>query len=84
MSSPRAGLLWDQPQVLSRFIEDCGVTCELVTPQLVATPFFRGSFTTLVIPTGFGNREQGLKRPDPPVRRGGWLSDRLRGGRRPA
>lgn len=57
MSPPRAGLLWDQPQILSRFIEDCGVTCELVTPQLVATPFFRGSFATLLVPTGFGNRE---------------------------
>ncbi|KAF5048856.1 hypothetical protein DSECCO2_445700 [anaerobic digester metagenome] len=55
MTAPRAGLLWDTPTTFVRFVEDCGLSCELVTPQLCAAPFFRGSFSVLVIPTGFGN-----------------------------
>lgn len=51
----RAGFVWNSPQHFSRLIEDCGIPCELVTPQMLAAPFFRGSFTCLVIPTGFGN-----------------------------
>jgi hypothetical protein len=53
--SCRAGFVWDSPQHFSRLIEDCGIPCEIVTPQLLAAPFFRGSFNCLVIPTGFGN-----------------------------
>mgnify|MGYP001303894114 CR=1 FL=1 len=51
----RVGLLWDEPVVFSRFLEDCGVTCQQLTPQLLAAPFFRGSFAALVIPAGFAN-----------------------------
>jgi hypothetical protein len=51
----RAALAWDSDLVFTRFIEDCGVPCELVTPHMLAAPFYRGSFVTLVIPTGFGN-----------------------------
>lgn len=51
----RAGFVWNSPQHFSRLIEDCGIPCELVTPQMLAAPFFRGSFTCLVVPTGFGN-----------------------------
>lgn len=53
--SCRAGFVWTSPQHFSRLIEDCGIPCELVTPQMLAAPFFRGSFTCLVVPTGFGN-----------------------------
>lgn len=53
--SCRAGFVWDSPQHFSRLIEDCGIVCEIVTPQMLAAPFFRGSFNCLVIPTGFGN-----------------------------
>lgn len=53
--SCRAGFVWNSPQHFSRLIEDCGIPCEIVTPQLLAAPFFRGSFNCLVIPTGFGN-----------------------------
>ncbi len=53
--SCRAGFVWDTTQPFIRFIEDCGVPCELVTPYMLAAPFYRGSFTCLVIPTGFGN-----------------------------
>ena len=53
--SCRAGFVWDSPQHFSRLIEDCGIACDIVTPQLLAAPFFRGSFNCLVVPTGFGN-----------------------------
>ena len=53
--SCRAGFVWETPQPFVRFIEDCGITCELVTPYMLAAPFYRGSFTCLIIPTGFGN-----------------------------
>jgi hypothetical protein len=57
VTSRRVGLAWDSPTVFTRFIEDCGVQCELVTPQLLAAPFFRGHYSTLVVPTGFANRK---------------------------
>ena len=53
--SCRAGFVWETPQHFVRYIEDCGVPCELVTPYMLAAPFFRGSFSCLVIPTGFAN-----------------------------
>lgn len=53
--STRLGLVWDQKIVFSRYIEDCGIACEHVTPHMLAAPFFRGRFNTLVVPTGFGN-----------------------------
>jgi hypothetical protein len=53
--SCRAGFLWDSPQHFTRLIEDCGITCEIVTPHMLAAPFFRGSFNCLIVPTGFGN-----------------------------
>jgi hypothetical protein len=51
----RTGFLWDSPQIFTRLIEECTGCCELVTPQLLASPFYRGRFTALVIPTGFAN-----------------------------
>ena len=51
----RTGFLWDSPQIFNRLIEECTGCCELVTPQLLASPFYRGRFTAIVIPTGFGN-----------------------------
>ena len=50
-----AGLLWDSKLLFSRYIEESGVPCEHVTPHMVAAPFFRGRFVTLIIPTGFAN-----------------------------
>ncbi len=51
----RTGFLWDSPQIFARLIEECTGCCELVTPQLLASPFYHGRFSALVIPTGFGN-----------------------------
>ena len=53
--SCRAGFVWDTTQPFIRYIEECGVPCELVTPYMLAAPFFRGSFSCLIIPTGFAN-----------------------------
>lgn len=52
---PRFGLVWDQPLVFGRFLEECGVTSIPVTPHLLAAPFFRGQYSVLIIPTGFAN-----------------------------
>ncbi len=51
----RSALLWDQKILFSRYIEECGVCCELLTPQMIGTPFYRGRFITLIVPTGFAN-----------------------------
>jgi glutamine amidotransferase-like uncharacterized protein len=53
--SCRAGFVWGTKQHFNRYIEECGITCELVTPQMLAAPFYRGSFHCLIIPTGFAN-----------------------------
>ena len=53
----RSGLLWDEKLVFTRYIEECGVSCEHITPHMVAAPFFRGRFVTLIVPTGFANPE---------------------------
>ena len=53
--SCRAGFVWGTKQHFNRYIEECGITCELVIPQMLAAPFYRGSFNCLIIPTGFAN-----------------------------
>jgi hypothetical protein len=53
--SGRAGLVWNAAQYFNRFIEDCGIACELVTPYMLAAPFYRSSFNCLIIPSGFAN-----------------------------
>ncbi|MFA6226409.1 MAG: hypothetical protein WC620_09635 [Methanoregula sp.] len=53
--SYRAGFVWGTAQHFNRFIEDCGITCELITPHMLAAPFYRGTFNCLIIPTGFAN-----------------------------
>jgi glutamine amidotransferase-like uncharacterized protein len=53
--SGRAGFVWETAQHFNRYIEDCGIACELVTPYMLAAPFFRGEFNCLIIPTGFAN-----------------------------
>jgi hypothetical protein len=51
----KAGLAWDCDLTFNRYIEDCGVQCETVTPHMMAAPFYRGRYVGMVIPTGFGN-----------------------------
>jgi len=49
------GFVWENKQHFTRLIEECGMVCEIVTPHMLATPFFRRSFNCLIVPTGFGN-----------------------------
>ncbi len=51
----KVGLIWDAPLMFTRLVEDCGASCELVTPYMLASPFWRGRFVSLIVPTGFGN-----------------------------
>jgi glutamine amidotransferase-like uncharacterized protein len=51
----KTGLLWDSPIMFSRLIEDCGACCEVVSPHMLASPFWRGRFVLAVVPTGFAN-----------------------------
>jgi hypothetical protein len=51
----RSALVWDKRTLFLRYIEDCGVSCELLTPHMIAAPFYRGRFVTLIVPTGFAN-----------------------------
>jgi glutamine amidotransferase-like uncharacterized protein len=53
--SCRAGFVWESAQHFNRYIEECGIGCDLVTPYMLAAPFYRGSFSCLIIPTGFAN-----------------------------
>jgi glutamine amidotransferase-like uncharacterized protein len=53
----RVGFVWENRQHFTRLIEECAMACEVVTPHMLAAPFFRGSFNCLIIPTGFGNPE---------------------------
>lgn len=51
----KAGFVWSERQHFNRYIEDLGIPCELITPQMLATPFFRPEISCLIIPTGFAN-----------------------------
>ncbi len=53
--SCRAGFVWTTPQHFNRYIEECGIGCEPITPHMLAAPFFRPTLNCLIIPTGFGN-----------------------------
>jgi len=53
--SCRAAFVWQTKQHFNRYIEECGISCELVTPHMLAAPFYRGTFNCLIIPTGFAN-----------------------------
>lgn len=50
------GVIWDGPVMFTRLIEDCGHIPELITPHLLAAPFFRRSFSAVIIPGGFAHK----------------------------
>ena len=52
----KAGLSWDSELPFNRYLEDSGVTCELITPQILAAPFYHANMVSMIVPTGFGNR----------------------------
>ncbi|MCX6693742.1 MAG: hypothetical protein NT074_04215 [Methanomicrobiales archaeon] len=51
----KVGLVWDEPTLFGRYLEDCGLSCESVTPHMLAAPFWRASLSLLIVPTGFGS-----------------------------
>ncbi|MDE4907508.1 hypothetical protein L0665_02595 [Methanogenium marinum] len=51
----KTGLAWECSVPFIRYIEDTGIACELITPQMMGAPYFRGKLVSLIIPTGFGN-----------------------------
>ncbi len=52
----KTGVAWDCSLPFIRYIEDTGITCELITPQMIGAPYYRGKLVSLIIPTGFGNK----------------------------
>jgi hypothetical protein len=71
----------DSPTTFRRFIEDCNVACEVITPHLLAAPFFRGSYVALIVPTGFANRRYSVLLPVLRAKRDRIASFLERGGR---
>ncbi len=51
----KTAVIWDKPVMFTRLVEDCGHECELVTPHLLAAPFFRKRFHAVIIPSGFAS-----------------------------
>jgi len=51
----RVAVIWETPLIFTRLVEDCGHACELVTPHLIAAPFFRRQYNGVLIPSGFGD-----------------------------
>lgn len=51
----RVAVIWDSPLLFTRMVEECGHSCELVTPHLLAAPFFRKRFHGIIIPAGFAS-----------------------------
>lgn len=51
----KVGVIWDGPLMFTRLVEDCGEITELVTPHLLAAPFFRRSYKAVIIPGGFAS-----------------------------
>lgn len=51
----KAGVIWDCDCYVKRYICENDILCELITPQMLATPFYRGKLVSIIIPTGFGN-----------------------------
>ena len=48
-------VFWDTKMMFHRLVEDACGYCEAVTPLMLAAPFYKGRYTGIVIPTGFGN-----------------------------
>ncbi|PWR72940.1 hypothetical protein ACKUB1_06420 [Methanospirillum stamsii] len=51
----QVAFIWEGPLLFTKLFEDCGHSCELVTPQLLAAPFFRRKLHGVIIPAGFAS-----------------------------
>lgn len=41
--------------MFSRLIQDCCGVCEDVTPLMLSSPYYKGRYSGIIIPAGFGN-----------------------------
>ena len=49
-------VLWDNRMAFHMLVEDATkCCCDAVSPMMLSAPFYRGSYTSIIIPTGFGN-----------------------------
>lgn len=48
-------VLWDTKMTFHRLVEDAAGYCDAVTPLMLSAPFYRGKYSGIIIPTGFGN-----------------------------
>lgn len=48
-------VLWDNKMTFHRLVEDVTGYCDAVTPLMLSAPFYRGKYSGIIIPTGFGN-----------------------------
>ncbi len=53
--SGHIAVFWDSKMMFHRLVEDSCGYCEAVTPLMLAAPFYKGRYTGVIIPTGFGN-----------------------------
>lgn len=77
----KAGVFLDSSSTFRRFIEDCKINCEVITPHLLAAPFFHGSYVALIVPTGFANRKYSFLLPVLRAKKDRIRSYLQRGGR---
>lgn len=54
-SQSHIAVFWDNKMMFHRLVEDACGYCEAVTPLMLAAPFYKGRYTGIIIPTGFGN-----------------------------
>lgn len=50
-------VFWDSKMMFHRLVEDACGYCEAVTPLMLAAPFYKGRYTGVIVPTGFGNQQ---------------------------
>ena len=51
----KIAVFWDNSMMFHRMVEDAAGPVEAVTPLILSAPFFRGKFSGIIVPTGFGN-----------------------------
>ena len=51
----KIAVFWDSEMMFHRMVEDAAGPVEAVTPLILSAPFFRGKFSGIIVPTGFGN-----------------------------
>lgn len=50
-------VFWDSKMMFHQLVDEACGYCEVVTPLMLAAPFYIGHYTGIIIPTGFGNRK---------------------------